>query len=415
MPLPGNANTTHKIFSFIFIFTFLTNANAFPQNKKFAVQEDKLAKLYAKMVSFFHEDYDSLTLYSMKFERDFKRFIKSNPGTMKYDFKMLSKDDNICHIHTSSDGNFRIYSWDTELGGAQHVYKSICQWKGNGKVFTNIGDVEGDDDESYVESSEDDLCTNLYTVLIGNKTYYLAIKVSQGSSRSHGEIISAFRIEGAHLLDTVTVFKTKTETLNSIIVNTDHFNVVDDYNRNEGITYDEQQQIVYIPLVNENQALTNEYLRYQLKGRYFEYIGITVPDNQHALLEDIKAKFQTEVSHLADTVKTHFNDRQTKSRVAFFNKDFSTTLFSKSSSVAYWYCFGRDAEGKMLQFEMVSMLFKSDKERDAALARINAAGRTNLMVKVLTRFKVKTFDKGLLIAYSASTLRKDVKPFWDNL
>jgi len=274
MPLSDNSRNKNKIFFFILIFTFLANITTFSQNKKFAEQEDKLAKLYHKMVSFFHEDYDSLTLYSKKFERDLKRFIKSNPGTMKYDFKILNKDGNICEIQTSDDGNFRIYSWDTELGGSQHVYRSIYQWKGNGKIFTNIGDVEGDDEESFAESPEDNLCTNMYTVLISNKVYYLAIKVSQGSSRNHGETISAFRIEGEDLLDTVTVFKTKTETLNSIIVNTDHFNVVDDYNRNEGITYDAKQKIVYIPLVNENQTLTNNYLRYKLKGRYFEYAGV---------------------------------------------------------------------------------------------------------------------------------------------
>src|SRR5689334_692607 len=132
MPLPGNPQNKNKIFFFIFILTFLSNTNSFSQNKKFAEQEDKLAKLYAKMVSFFHEDYDSLTLYSKKFERDLKRFIKSNPGTIKHDFKILSKDENICQIQTSSDGNFRIYSWDTELGGTLHIFKSIYQWKGNG-------------------------------------------------------------------------------------------------------------------------------------------------------------------------------------------------------------------------------------------------------------------------------------------
>lgn len=407
MPLPRNTHHKQKICCFIFILTFLTNTNTFSQYKKLAAQEDKLVQLYAKVASFHNVDFDSLELYSKKFERDFKRFIKSNPGTMQYDFKKLSKEENFCEIQTSGDGNFRIYSWDTETGGTQRVFKSICQWKGNGKVFTDIGDVEGD-------SREDDLCTNLYTVMIGNKPYYLAIKVSVGSSRDHGETISAYRIEGERLLDTVTVFKTKTETLNSIIVNSDHFNVVDDYNRNEGITYDEQQKIVYIPLVNDKGALTNTYLRYQLNGRYFEYIGTTVPDNQHVLFEDIKAKFQNEVTHQCDSIRTHFNDQQTKGRIAFLNKDFSTNLFSKNSSVAYWYC--RDFNDyKKPHFEIVSILFKTDKDRDAALAKINASGRTNFIVKVLTTFKVKTFEHGLLIAYSETATSEMLKPFWDGL
>lgn len=408
MPLAGNDKTPHKIFFFISILTLLNSVNAFSQTKDLAVQEEKLADLYHTMVSFFYTDKDSLELYATKFEKEFKGFIKSNPGTMQYDFKKLSEEENICQIQTSSDGNLRIYNWDTENAGPVHYHKSIYQWRSNGKVFTNIGDVNEDIDGG-------DVCANLYTVMIDKKVHYLVIKRSEGSGRDQGESISAYRIDGEKLIDTVKVFKTKTETLNSIIVNTDNFNVVDDYNQDEGITYDAQRKIVSIPLVNENNARTNNYLLYKLKGRYFEYVGTAVPDHQHTLLEDIKAKFQTEVSHLADTVKTHFNDKQTKNRIAFLNKDFSTALFSKSSSVAYWYCFTRDAESKLLQFEMVSMLFKTDKERDAALDRINASGRTNLKVKVLTRFKVKTFEKGLLIAYSESTLREDLKPFWDKL
>jgi hypothetical protein len=267
MPLPGNDKTTHKIFFFIFILTFLTRFNAFTQTRNFAVQEEKLAELRSKMVSFFREDLDSLEFYSKKFEKDFKRFIKSNPGTMKYDFKKLSKEENICRIQTSSDGNLRIYNWDTENPGPVHYYRSIYQWKSNGRVFTNITDgnevVDGEN-----------ACSNLYTVMIDKKPYYLVIKISEGSARDHSESISAYRIDGENLVDTVKVFKTKTETLNSIVVIIDNNNVVDDYNQNEGITYDEQRKIVSVPLVNDKQALTNNFLLYKLKGRYFEYIGV---------------------------------------------------------------------------------------------------------------------------------------------
>jgi hypothetical protein len=270
MPLPGNDKTTHKIFFFIFILTFLTRFNAFTQTRNFAVQEEELAELRSKMVSFFREDLDSLEFYSKKFEKDFKRFIKSNPGTMQYDFKKLSKEENICRIQTSSDGNLRIYNWDTENTGPDHYHKSIYQWKSNGRVFTNIGDSNEDVDGGNV-------CAKLYTVKIDNKVYYLVIKKSEGSGRVHSESISAYRIDGENLVDTVKVFKTKTEILNSIIVNIDIWSVVDDYKQTEeteGITYDERWKIVAIPLVNDNHVLTNNHLLYKLKGRYFEYIGV---------------------------------------------------------------------------------------------------------------------------------------------
>jgi hypothetical protein len=400
-----------KIFCLIFILPFLTNVNTFAQDKKLAAEEDKLAELYSQMVSFSHEDRDSLVFYSKKFEKDFKRFIKSNPGTLKYNFKQLNEDNNF-KIKTSSDGNFRIYGWDTETGGTMHVYSSIYQWKSNGKVFTDIIDDEEDEEER----DGGDLCFNLYTVMIGNKAYYLAIKGSVGSGRNYGESISAYRIEGEHLLDTVTVFKTKTETLNSIIVNMDRYNVVDDYDQNGRISYDAQQKLVSIPLVNDKHALTNKYLLYELKGRYFEYIGTTAPASQdHVLFGETRTKFQNEITSACDTIDTHLNDRLTDKRIAFFNKDFSTTLFSNKSSVAYWYCNTYDNENQRVHFEIVSIIFRTDKERDAALEKINAAGRTNLKVKVLTMFKVKTFENGLLIAYSETTRHKELTPFWDGL
>lgn len=137
-------------------------------------------------------------------------------------------------------------------------------------------------------------------------------------------------------------------------------------------------------------------------------------DNQHVLFEDIKAKFQNEVTHACDSIKTHFNDQQTKGRIAFLNKDFSTTLFSKNSSVAYWCCWDYNDYRKP-HFEIVSIIFKTDKDRDAALAKINASGRTGFIVKMPTRFKVKTFEHGLLIAHSETSTSEVMKPFLDKL
>lgn len=419
MPLSGNDKPAFKIFFFISILTFLTSVNAFSQTKDLTAQEEKLADLYSTMVSFFYTDKDSLELYAKKFEKEFKGFIKSNPGTLQYDFKKLGEEENICQIQTSSDGNLRIYNWDTENSGPVHYHKSIYQWRSNGKVFTNIGGGDEDVDGG-------DVCANLYTVKIDNKVHYLVIKRSVGSGRDQGESISAYRIDGEKLIDTVKVFKTKTETLNSIIVNTDNFNVVDDYNQDEGITYDAQKKIVSIPLVNENNALTNNYLLYKLKGRYFEYVGtnafvqtkklaVQEPDRRHVLFEDVKTKFQSNVTNQCDTIKTHLNDNATKERIAFLNKDFSTDLFSKNNSVAYWYCNTYDSDNKMIHFEIVSILFKTDKDRDAALKKIKSAGRTSLIIKVLTRFKVKTFEKELIIAYSETSKHKVLAPFWDKL
>lgn len=266
MPLQGNHHGKQKICYIICIFV-LVSLNSFAQNKKLAVQEEKLNDLYSKMVSFYYDDFDSLTFYEKKFDKDFKHFIKKNPSTLKHNFTVLYDETNN-PIHTSSDGKFRIYSWDTENHSPVRAYKSIYQWQGKSGVFTNI---------SNEETALDEVCAGLHTVVIENKTYYLVITTSVGSAINQGQSIAAYRIEGDKLLDKVKVFKTKTETLNSIIVNTDRYKVVDDHDQSDRITYDAEQKIVSVPLVNEEGTLTNKFLLYQLKGRYFEYIGTTPP------------------------------------------------------------------------------------------------------------------------------------------
>lgn len=142
--------------------------------------------------------------------------------------------------------------------------------------------------------------------------------------------------------------------------------------------------------------------------------ALSQSDNLHVLFEDVKTNFQANITHQCDAIKTHFNDRETKERVDFLNRQFSTTAFSRNSSVAYWYCNTYDNDNKRLHFEIVSIVFKTGKERDAALAQTNKEGRTIFKLKLLTRFKVKSLKNELLIAYT-ETQNKRLAPFWEQL
>ena len=42
----------------------------------------------------------------------------------------------------------------------------------------------------------------------------------------------------------------------------------------ELISYDGKKKIIYIPVVNNNGKVSNKNILYQLKGGYFEFIGI---------------------------------------------------------------------------------------------------------------------------------------------
>jgi hypothetical protein len=287
-----------------------------------------------------------------------------------------------------------------------HFYHEILQWNANGKVFTKITKYEKDDPGSF--------CSAMYTVQVNNKPVYLAVKNGTYSTKDATQAVTAFRINGK-LIDSVKLFKTKTERLNTIEVYYDFFSVVDRPDRPlKLISYNDERRQLYIPVVGDKDQVTKKNEVYQLKDRYFEYTGVE-PDRRHVLFEDVKIKFQSKVTNQCDTIKTHLNDSATKARIAFLNKDLSTDLFSRNNSVTYWYCNSYDNDNKRIHFEIVSILFKTDKDRDAALQKINSSGRTNLRLKLLTMFKVKTFGKELIIAYSETSKNKVLAPFWDKL
>lgn len=250
----------------LFLVTVFTCDNAFSQTKDIVPQENKFVKLYSKLTSFIQADYDSIAFYSDKFETEFTRFIQNNPATLNYPFKRLV-DSNFCDVRTSGDSDFRIYSWDTWTGGTMHVFKTIYQWKSNGKVFTKV--------PKYEEGDPGTFCSKIFTININGKPYYLAVTNGVMSTKDAMQSISTYSITGNKLVDTVKLFKTKTKKLNSIDVEFDFFSVVDRPERPlELITYDDKQKIIYIPVVGDKGQVTKRNILYQLKGSYFEFIGI---------------------------------------------------------------------------------------------------------------------------------------------
>lgn len=250
----------------LFILTILICDKASAQTKDMPSQENKFVQLYSKLVSFIQGDYDSISFYSDKFETEFISFIKNNPTSLNHPFKGLI-DRSFCVVKTSSDGNFRIYSWDTWTGGTMHVFKTIYQWKSNGKIFAKV--------PKYEEGDAGSFCSKIFTVHIKDKPHYLAVTNGIFSTKDAIQSISSYSIEGNELVDTVKLFKTKTKKLNSIDVEFDFFSVVDRPERPlELITYDEKKKIIYIPVVGDKGQVTKKNILYQLKDRYFEFIGI---------------------------------------------------------------------------------------------------------------------------------------------
>lgn len=229
-------------------------------------QENKFIRLYAKFSATTSYPSDSSTFYADKFEKDFPAFLKKNPETINYPFKKLTAKTG-CDVITSSDGNFRIYSWDTWQGGTMHVFRSVYQWKANGNVYTQV--------PTYEEGDAGTFCSAIFTVPINNQPYYLAVTNGIYSTKDSRQSISVFSVKGNQLNTSVRLFKTKTQQLNTIDVDFDFFSVVDRPERPlKLITYNEDRKIIRIPVVNDQGKVTKRTILYQLKGQSFEFTGI---------------------------------------------------------------------------------------------------------------------------------------------
>ena len=126
----------------LFFMTF--SLVSFTQQRAPKDIEKDLLKTQSKMLKQVNGNYDSLEWYSSRFSKQMTTLISANPATMDYPFDLLLATKKI-QISQSQDGNLRIYSWDTELGGSMHLYNNLYQYKSGSNVYTEIPKLqEGD-------------------------------------------------------------------------------------------------------------------------------------------------------------------------------------------------------------------------------------------------------------------------------
>jgi hypothetical protein len=256
--------TTVNISKTFFLLALAINfarPNSYAQANAFDNADRELTSLYSKIFPFYYADNDSLNYYSELFSTRLSTFIKSNPATLSYNFKSL--DSNACNIVTSADGLFRIYSWDTWLGGTMHDFNDIFQFKSGHKIYsTFLSKTEGDFGTYF---------TSIYTLNTNSKTYYLAVGGGSESTKNAYEKVSVYTISNDTLNDKVKLIKTRSGLNNSISFEYDFFSVADRPERGL-IKYDTDKRTLYIPVVLENGKVTNGYILYQFNGQYFEKV-----------------------------------------------------------------------------------------------------------------------------------------------
>lgn len=251
-----------RAFFLVLLTLSIVSLNSYGQAKTFDKADKELASLYSKIFPFYYGDNDSLNYYSQAFTDRLSDFVKNNPATLKYKFRSLT-DSNACHIVTSTDGLLRIYSWNTWLGGTMRDFNNIFQFRYGNKVHAiNPYNEEGDFGSYF---------TDIFTLKVNGKAYYLAVSGGSESSKDAYETISAYTILNDTLNDKVKLIKTKSGLTSAISLEYDFFSVAARKERPiRLIRYDTNKKIIYIPVVLENGMVTDRYIQYQFNGKYFE-------------------------------------------------------------------------------------------------------------------------------------------------
>src|SRR6516162_6778674 len=119
----------------ISILFFPLSIKSFSQSLTLKEIEKDLSDTYSKIFPFYYGNHDSLDFYSSLFSDKMHKYIGEYPSTLNYPFQSLI-DSNDCTIVTSKDRLFRIYSWDTWLGGTMHFFENIYQYGSGNRAFS---------------------------------------------------------------------------------------------------------------------------------------------------------------------------------------------------------------------------------------------------------------------------------------
>ncbi len=208
---------------------------------------------------------DSLDNANKVFGEKLQNYSERYPSTITFPFALLKKEYlNIC---SSTDGLFRIYSWDTEGGGTEREFQNVIQYK-YGKEMRSIWvrDTAVGRQDKYVP-----YYTNIYTFKVANKTYYLGIYEGIYCTACRGQGLQIFTIENGKLNDDVKIIKTQTGLHSQLYYEYNLFYVL--HRKPEQLLhFDVASKTIYVPIVVEKEKVTNRYIKYKFTGQYFEKV-----------------------------------------------------------------------------------------------------------------------------------------------
>lgn len=253
-----------KLITILFTFCFI---QVFGQNMK--VIEQDLLKKFNKIAYWSGEtneniyNEDSLANANNVFQKGLLHYSSKYASTINYDFKELVKKGlTIC---TSSDGKFRIYSWDNMAGGTMRFQRNISQYKNGDRVFSKISTSGNDEADPGCWYSE------IYILQNSGSVYYLAVFNKTYSNRDSYEGLKCFRIINNTLDENVKLIKTSSGIKNTIGFSFDFLTVIDRKERPVKLmNYNTETKTISFPIVLEDGTVTGKSIVYQFTGKYFE-------------------------------------------------------------------------------------------------------------------------------------------------
>ena len=203
---------------------------------------------------------DSLAKANDVFGRKLQHYTSTYPFTINQKFPGFANTD--LTIEGSSDGQFRIYSWDTYMGGTMHDFANVIQYK-SGQKTNSILDTASGENEKYIYSYAD-----LYNMSANNHVYYLAPYYGIFSGKDRGEGIRIFLIENGKLID-AKLIKTTSGLRSKVYYDYNSFSVTKNI-KDADIHYDPALKTISLPVVVGDGKVTNKRIVYKFNGQYFE-------------------------------------------------------------------------------------------------------------------------------------------------
>ena len=259
-----------KLFIYICLILQIHSCNNISINQCFEEYEKREAAFIEGI-----NNYDDLKLRE-KANDDFAKWLLKDTCTFHYDFPIVTDSTEIVNIAESDDGNVRIYSWDTQLGGTMVCWDNVIQFRSNGKLESYDGSIWSVD-ESQEKNEIDFGCWTkaIYTFKRNDgQTIYITESYFRESSSFGYSTLDAFCISNGKLqtIENAFVIPDESSHIGKEYSIPSWYFLTDGKGWDWIYSLDRNTQTFYVPVVDDLELL-DQYDLYKFNGTKFVYIG----------------------------------------------------------------------------------------------------------------------------------------------